>query len=93
MKSVKYDVTYSESASRLELIVRFIWMIPSYIVAMVLAFIGLLALCFQWLHILVFGKRNRFLHGWILKLMAYEVKLKSYCCLLTDERSPIFPED
>jgi len=93
MKTVKYDITYTEKASRIELFVRFVWSIPSYIVAAVLAFIMCIAMCFQWLCILFMGKRNKMLHDWIMKGMEYTVKWQTYFYLLTDERNPLLPED
>jgi hypothetical protein len=93
MKNVKFDVTFSEKASRWELIIRFFWMIPSVIVVIVLAIIGVITWFLQLVHILVMGKRNKVLHSWILKYVSYHVKFQSYYCALTDERNPIMPED
>ena len=83
---------FKEDASRLELFVRLLWAIPTGIVLYILSLIGLLFTVVQFLHILVLGKRMRFAHSWLFKLNAYHVKWSSYF-YLTDERSPIWPED
>jgi hypothetical protein len=93
MKSVKYTVAYSEKAGRLELFIRWIWAIPSYIVLVILAIIGCIAMFLQFFHILFMGKRNKFLNEWVMKFFSYEVKWMSYIYLLTDERNPLMPED
>jgi hypothetical protein len=93
MKTVKYDVTYAEKADRMEVIIRFFWMIPTMIVLCVLGFVGTIAYFLQFFHILLFAKRHKALHGWILKYMAYVTWANSYCLLMTDERSPIMPEE
>ena len=92
MKTVKYEVTFSEKASRLELLVRFLWMIPCYIVLWVLGIIATIAWVVQFLHILILGKRNKTVHEWLVKYVAYCAKLDSYIMLLTEERTPIMPE-
>jgi len=93
MKTVKYDVTYVEGAGRLELFIRFFWLIPTFVVLCVLSFIGTMAYCLQFLYILLLGKRHKTLHAWIVKYMAYVTKVNSYYLLVTDERNPIMPED
>lgn len=93
MKTVKYDVTYAEKSDRLELFIRILWMIPTLIVAGVLSFIGTIAWVLQFLHILVFAKRNKMLADWLVKYMEYVTKANSYVMLMTDERNPIMPED
>ena len=93
MKTVKFDVTYKEPASRLELFVRIVWGIPTEIVAFVLLIIACIAGILQWFHILFMGKRHKVLHEWIYKFVAYFVKYECYQNMLTDERNPIMPED
>ena len=92
MKTVKFDVTYSEKASRWELIIRFLWSIPSYIVVFVLAIIMLVSWVLQFIHVLIMGKRNKTLYDWTLKYLTYLVKYESYLFILTEERNPILPE-
>jgi hypothetical protein len=93
MKTIKFDVTYAESAGRWELLVRILWSIPSYVVALVLGIICLVCWALQFLHILVFGKRNKFLYDWTLKYLKYYASWYSYLMLLTEERNQILPED
>jgi len=92
MKTVDTNVKYEESASRAELIIRFLWAIPLTIVLYILAIVGSVAWCVQWLVILVTAKRNKTLNEWILKMFDYSVKYSAYQYLLTDERPPIMPE-
>lgn len=92
MKTVKYEIKFSPKASRLELLIRIFWSIPTAIVLVVLVVIGSVASVLQVLHILILGKRHAGCHKWILKCMAYAVKYKTYVNMLTDERNPIMPE-
>lgn len=93
MKTVQFAVEYAEKASRMELLVRIAWAIPSAMVLMALLLVAAVAACLQIGHILAYAKRHRFLHDWTYKFMAYGVKYGCYKNLLTDERSPIMPED
>ncbi|MBS3068846.1 DUF4389 domain-containing protein [Candidatus Micrarchaeota archaeon] len=90
MKTVKYEVTYREQASRLELVVRWVWSIPSFVVLALLGILSAIAAFLQFFHVLILGKRNRTLYDWTLMYVAYYVKWASYF-YLTDERSPIMP--
>jgi hypothetical protein len=93
MKTVKFDITYAEKSDRLELFIRILWMIPTMIVASVLSLIGSIAWGLQFLHILVFAKKNKMLYDWTVKYMEYVTKANTYALLMTDERNPIMPED
>ena len=93
MKTVKIDVTYVEKAGRWELLIRFLWSIPSYIVMAVFSIIASIVMVAQFLHILVLGKRNKALHDIILKYMVYSTEWQIYVALLTDERNPLMPEN
>jgi hypothetical protein len=92
MKTVKYDVAFEEKAGRLELIIRWFWSIPSFIVMVILSIIASIAMFVQFFHILLLGKRHRMLHDLILMYMVYYAKWHTYCSMLTDERNPIMPE-
>ncbi len=92
MKTFSMNVPYAEKASRLELIIRFLWSIPVLIVTIIFSIIWCIAWLLQFLHILVFGKRNRTLHDWLLKYVVYSTQYTVYISLLTDERDPILPE-
>jgi hypothetical protein len=93
MKTVEYSAKYQAKAKRKEVIIRLLWAIPSGIVAGVLCFIGVFTWGLQFAHILLHGERNKTLNDWNFRVISYMVKLKSYTCMLTDERSPLFPED
>ncbi|MCL6089198.1 MAG: DUF4389 domain-containing protein [Candidatus Marsarchaeota archaeon] len=93
MRTVKFEMTYKEKASRLELLIRFLWGIPTAIVAVVLLAIAVIAGCLQFVHILFLGKRHKTLYEWTYKFVAYFVQYECYKNLLTDERNPILPEN
>ena len=92
METVKLTVTNVEKASRLELLIRFVW---GFVVGIILGIIGLfavyLAVPLQWLHILFLGKRHpalaKFTGGWFAAI----TQLYCYMLLLTDERPPLVP--
>lgn len=92
MKTVKYEVTYADKASRLELFIRWIWAIPTMIVLCIISIIASIAWCIQFLHVLILGKRNKMLHDLINMYVAYHTKFCAYQCYLTEERTPIMPE-
>lgn len=92
MKTVKYDVTYKEEASRVELFIRWFWSIPCFIVLLVLSIIFCIAAFFQFWYVLFLGKRQQMLHDLMFKYAAYSTKWMTYM-YLTDERCPIMPED
>ncbi len=92
MKSVDFDVKYEEKARRLELLIRWLWAIPSYIVLMVLEIILWVGLVLQFFHILILGKRNKTFADWTKMFVSYSVKFQSYFFLLTEERNPLMPE-
>ena len=93
MDTVKVDVKSAEQASRIELFIRIVWGVISYIVLGILSIITVYILVpLQWLHILILGKRNGFLASWIKKWFVYAAQLGAYLTMLTDERNPIIPE-
>ena len=92
MDSIKITVASEEQASRLELIVRFIW---GTIVGFVLGLIGIVAavaLVIQWFHILFLGKRQAGLQRFVNAYGVAISQLKFYWLLSTDERPPVFPQ-
>ena len=92
MESVKITVNFVEKASRLELIIRFVW---GFIVMAILGIVGFfvgIALAIQWLHILFLGKRHPALAKFINAWFTAEVQMCAYYVLLaTDERPPLIP--
>lgn len=92
MDSVKVTVKSAEKASRLELLIRFIW---GFIVAIILGVIGIfvaIAWIVQWLHILLLGKRQGALNKFITAYEVAKTQLNFYMVLATDERPPLVPE-
>lgn len=92
MKTVTYDVKFEEKAGRLELFIRWLWAIPTYVVLVLLVILAYIAMLVQFFHILLLGKRNNTLTDWTKMYLAYQIKFMSYFLMLTDERNPIFPE-
>jgi len=92
MKTVAANVKYLEKASRLELIVRFIWMIPAAIVLFVFALVASVCFALQWLYMLFTGRRSRSLHVLIKTFEIQKFRVQAYLNLLTDERPPIVPD-
>ncbi len=92
MKTVKYSVDYAEPASRMELLVRFVYWIPMALVIWVLGIVSGICMVGQWLHILFTRKRHATLQKYIRLYMEYMVAMNSYLYLLTEERPPIMPE-
>lgn len=92
METVKVTVKSAEKASRLELIIRFIWGFFAYIVLAIIAIFAYLAVILQWLHILFLGKRHpalaKFVNQWLSAMTGWYF----YVLLATDERPPMIPE-
>jgi hypothetical protein len=91
MNTLKYSVNSSVNASRIELIIRFIWSIPTSIVLSILSIIAYVCYVLQWIAILILGKRIMALNGVIKALVKYSVLYTTYFFLVTDERSPLIP--
>lgn len=92
MKTVQIEVQSADKASRLELFIRIVWMIPTVIVLWIFSVVALICFIVHWFFILIIGKRNRSLNNIVKAYVYYVAKVHSYVCLLTDERSPIIPE-
>ncbi len=93
MKTVKYEVKFDEKAGRLELFIRWVWMIPTCIVMVLIGIVASIMIFLQWFHILFLGKRHKTLFEWSGKYMKFMVNFMSYFHMLTDERNPLMPED
>ena len=92
METVKITITSGEKASRLELIIRFIY---GFVAGIVLAIVGIfayIAFVIQWLHILILGKRHPALAKFVNAWLAACAQLEFYTMLATDERPPLVPE-
>lgn len=92
MKTVKTNITYKEKASRLELLVRIVYIIPLGIILWAFSILASIAFAILWFHILIFGKRHRGSLSFLMKYVDYRFKVYAYLGMLTEERTPIFPE-
>ena len=92
MDTVKVDVKSADQASRIELFIRWVWMVITYIVMAIFGIVAGICLVLQWLLILVTGKRNATLTSWLKKYWTYQSEVMAYQLLITDERNPIMPE-
>lgn len=93
MKTVKISVLSTDKASRAELFVRILWFIVSAIVLCVFGVIALLCLIVHWFYILITGKRHKTLNNVLRVYVYYRAKMEAYTMMVTEERSPILPED
>ena len=85
--------TMEEKASRIELFVRIVYGFVLSIIAGIWGFFAEIAAVIQWFYILIMGKRNGSLWGFIAGYMRYYFRLQGYVTLLTDERPPISGEE
>lgn len=92
LETVKVTVTSAEKASRLELFIRFVWIMISEIVLGIIGVFAIIALLLQWLHILILGKRQPALASFVNSWLTAWTQLMFYTYLATDERSPIIPQ-
>jgi hypothetical protein len=87
---IKLKVDFEKSASRLEvLIIRWLYGIVLGIVAEIWGFIASIVLFFQWLYILILGKRNQSMHDFVAGYFRFYTRMVGYLYLLTDQRPPI----
>lgn len=93
MKTVKINVVSLAKASKVELFVRILWAIVSSIVLWFFSIIVGVCVIIQWFYILITGKRHRTLNKVIRIYIYYRTKVEAYIMMLTEERSPILPED
>lgn len=92
MDTVVFGVSFSKWASRVELAVRLLWSIPSYVMNRVLVFFQGFVILAQALHILLWGRRHKGLNDYNMLTARYLTDWYSYAFMLTDERSPLWPD-
>jgi hypothetical protein len=85
----KIDIKYTQKASRLELLVRFVLGFAYLIIANIWGIVIGFALIAQWIIILITGKRNKDLFEFTAGFWRYLFRVYSYVWMLTDERPPI----
>lgn len=84
--------TYEKNASRIELFVRILYSIPITIVLWIYCLITGVCLLFQWLVILIAGRRIRGLSSIINGYLRYYTRVAGYLYFTTDIRPPIMPQ-
>lgn len=92
MKGIQLEPPYVETASRMELLYRFGYLIIYYIVVLIAAFVIWITLPLQWLSILIFGKRHKLLNNINKVFFQYVTEYVAYFYLLTDERPKLIPD-
>lgn len=88
MSAVQYEVTYSESRSRLTTLFRIILAIPHLIVANLLLRVAQVLGVIQWFIIVFTGKRNRGLFDLQNQWLAYGASTYSYVGVMFDRFPP-----
>ncbi len=91
MDSVKVEITPQEKASRVELVIRFFYMIPLFIVLMVLSIIAWVGIVINFITSLILGKRIAGLSKFVALYLTYSTEMMAYV-YVTDERPPIIPK-
>ena len=92
LKDVKIDLVCQEKASRVELIIRFFYLIPLIIVLMILNIMATIGIVVNFFTSLILGKRIAALSKFVDMYIRYTTKVSAYA-YLTDERPPIMPEE
>ena len=82
---VTSSFSYDESADRLTNALRFIWIIPAWIVLIVVAIGGGILAVISWFAILITGKHPRGMWEFMLKVVHYVLQVEAYAWLMTDE--------
>ena len=92
MATTRFDYVFNEPASRLEVLIRILYLIPMFIVSGILLLIFEFAYALQWLIILVTGRRNKAIWDYESLTLRYNLELAYYGTGLTDERPAIIPQ-
>jgi len=92
MAEQKQLFTFEHDASRLELLIRFVYWILIGIVLWVYGLITVICLIIQWFHILILGRRNEGLSNFAKGYLEYLVHVMNYTYIVSDKRPGILPE-
>jgi len=93
MKTVKTELEYSESSSRLELLIRLLYSSVLLGVFAILSSTLLpILMVLHATHILTLGKRHVTLQRLLKTIVLYGSRANYYTFLLIDERPPLIPE-
>jgi Domain of unknown function (DUF4389) len=84
-ETVTFDVTYTESRSRLTSAFRYILALPHLLFAGLWGYAANILAILQWFVILFTGRRNQGMWDFQRAYLGYEVRVSSYASLLYDE--------
>ncbi|MDD3083816.1 MAG: DUF4389 domain-containing protein [Candidatus ainarchaeum sp.] len=90
MDSVKVDITPGGKASRLEVIIRFIWGTIAGIILYIFLIVAYILLIINFITCLILAKRVA--PKFMAAVVAQMAKLMAYMFYITDERPPLIPE-
>ena len=91
MNSLNITIKPEEKASRVELLIRFFYMIPLFIVLWVLEILSGIAVVLNFFTSLILGKRIPALSNLVAVFISYVAKVYTYL-FLSDERPEIIPK-
>ena len=91
MNSLNITIKPEEKASRVELLIRFVYWIPLYIVLIVLGIISWVCIAVNFITSLILGKRIASLSRFVAAYIEYSAKFQVYL-FLSDERPEIIPK-
>jgi Domain of unknown function (DUF4389) len=81
---VSGGIAYEATGNRLTTLLRFLWIIPAAIIA-VLVYIGAgVVLVISWFVIVITGKQPRGMWDFVLKALRYVLQVQAYALILTD---------
>jgi len=92
MKTIQSKISYTEKASRIEMLYRIVWAIIGGIVLAIFGIIAGLATIIHFFYILIYKKRSRGVFEFVRAVVVQRFRLTSYLIFLTDERPPLVPE-
>ncbi len=85
---VTYDVEYPERLSRLLIFVKWLLVIPHFVVLYVLALVALFVYVIVWFAILFTGKMPRGMFSFLVGFSRWQFRVNAYFLLLRDEYPP-----
>lgn len=91
-RGVEARVAYTSVVPRFEMLFRPLYLVMAYFNFFVLAPFACALFGLQWLHILIFAKRQSKLQRLLAAYLTFFIQLKSYEYLDTDERPPLVPD-
>lgn len=92
MKTIKADVKFIKRASRLELIIRFFWVLIVNLILTIFSLAAGVLNIIHFLYILFLGRRHAGIQGFVKSVVLQRFYIRTYANFLTDERPPIIPK-